>query len=68
MQRRRFRWVMIVLWAAPLIPGCGGSMYDPPKPVAPGEKPFIAKGKLKSDMEAKEKMKAALEAKKGRAR
>jgi hypothetical protein len=49
---------MIVLLGAPLIPGCGGSMYDPPKPPAADEEPFIAKGKLKSDMEAKAKMKA----------
>jgi hypothetical protein len=33
-------------------------MYDAPKPPPPGEEPFIAKGKLKSDMEAKAKMKA----------
>jgi len=33
-------------------------MYDPPKPPAAGEEPFIAKGKLKSDMEAKAKLKA----------
>jgi hypothetical protein len=68
MQRRRFQWVLILFLGVPLIPGCGGSIYDPPKPLEPGEKKFIAKGKLKSDMEAKEKMKAALEAKRGRAR
>ena len=57
MQCCRFRLVMIVLLSAALVPGCGGSMYDAPKPAA-GEEPFIAKGKLKSDMEAKAKLKA----------
>jgi hypothetical protein len=61
MQRHRFRWVMIVVLGAPMVPGCGGSIYDPPKPPAAGEQPFISKGKLKADMDAKAKMKSKAE-------
>lgn len=62
MPSRRFRSIVVVLLLAPLVPGCGGSMYESPAPPPPGEEPFIAKGKLKSDMEAKAKMKAKADA------
>jgi hypothetical protein len=64
MRRGHYALVTIVLFCATHVAGCGeGIDYNPPS--ADG-KPFIAKGKLKSDEEAKAKI--AAEGKKGPAR
>jgi hypothetical protein len=51
--RGHFRLVTLVLLCAVYGSGCGASMYDSPKPSTPGAEPFVAKGKLKAEMQAK---------------